>query len=258
MFFATPPPPPGLISTSKEGLWGTKAYMLQACVCSRLSWLWVSLACRWRPGTVKFLLQWLGHRRHQQALTVHLQPQHQHRLHLLTSVPAVSISSFLPSSLQQGMAYRPVRFNMMNDWLRTYCQAECIHFIIYQPSQKLCVGSVNQGHSSFIYLLIFSHSEFAALSVCDLHLSIYGAVYRYGRGAKIIHFLSPIKPWHCKYDHQKGEVYLGDGSPCHLQLRPFMKQWWAEYWRPAAPSFTQEDIWQDPETHHQNVRRLSY
>ncbi|KAJ8255504.1 hypothetical protein COCON_G00193680 [Conger conger] len=79
------------------------------------------------------------------------------------------------------------------------------------------------------------------------------AFQQYGREAKIIHFLGAVKPWHCTYDHQKGEVSLGDGSLCHPMLSPFLKQWWAEYWRPGAPSFTQADVWQSPEAHHQKA-----
>ncbi|KAG5833645.1 hypothetical protein ANANG_G00278080 [Anguilla anguilla] len=84
------------------------------------------------------------------------------------------------------------------------------------------------------------------LSISTVY-SYLPAFQQFGPKAKIIHFLGALKPWHCKYDHQKGEVYLGDGSLCHLHLGPFMKQWWVEYCRPAAPSFTQTDIWQDLE-----------
>ncbi|KAJ8252873.1 hypothetical protein GJAV_G00206520 [Gymnothorax javanicus] len=79
------------------------------------------------------------------------------------------------------------------------------------------------------------------------------AFQQYGHEAKIVHFLGTVKPWHCKYDHQTGRVYLGDGSPCPPHLGPFLKQWWAEYWKPVPPSLTQTYISQDPETHEESV-----
>ncbi|KAJ8350759.1 hypothetical protein SKAU_G00258890 [Synaphobranchus kaupii] len=79
------------------------------------------------------------------------------------------------------------------------------------------------------------------------------AFQQYGPEAKIVHFLGAIKPWHCKYDRQKEEVYLGDGSTFHRHLYPFMKQWWTEYWQPVAPSFTQTYTWEDPEAQHQKA-----
>lgn len=59
---------------------------------------------------------------------------------------------------------------------------------------------------------------------------------RYGRDAKVVHFLGRVKPWNVAYDAQRGEV-KGHSSPSDVyQLHPdYLLAWWQLYSKQVVP-----------------------
>lgn len=66
--------------------------------------------------------------------------------------------------------------------------------------------------------------------------SAASCVPRYGRDAKVVHFLGKVKPWSLAYDAQKGEVKGHSPSPDVYQLHPdYLLMWWQLYSKQALP-----------------------
>ena len=58
----------------------------------------------------------------------------------------------------------------------------------------------------------------------------YPPTHRFGRNAKIIHFIGPVKPWQHRYLPEMDSVilYPGTYSSQHAAL-DFIKRWWQVY-----------------------------
>lgn len=66
--------------------------------------------------------------------------------------------------------------------------------------------------------------------------SAASCVPRYGRDAKVVHFLGKVKPWNLAYDAQRGEVKGHSPSPDVYQLHPdYLLMWWQLYSKQALP-----------------------
>ena len=62
------------------------------------------------------------------------------------------------------------------------------------------------------------------------------AFRRYGRDAKVVHFLGKVKPWSHSYDAQSGEVRGHSLSPDQWQLHPdYLLMWWQLYAKSVLP-----------------------
>ncbi|KAJ8415134.1 hypothetical protein AAFF_G00008320 [Aldrovandia affinis] len=84
------------------------------------------------------------------------------------------------------------------------------------------------------------------------------AFQQYGGEAKIVHFLGAVKPWHCKYDRQTGEVTLRDGAISRSHLGLFLNLWWVEYCQHVVPSFMETDTCQESGRHNQKESRVQH
>lgn len=66
--------------------------------------------------------------------------------------------------------------------------------------------------------------------------SAAACVHRYGRDAKVVHFLGKVKPWNLAYDAQRGEVKGHSASPDVYQLHPdYLLMWWQLYSKHVLP-----------------------
>lgn len=66
------------------------------------------------------------------------------------------------------------------------------------------------------------------------------AVRRYGRDAKVVHFLGKMKPWNYSYDAQTGEVKGHCLSPDQCHLHPdYLLMWWRLYAQSVQPLLQQ-------------------
>lgn len=65
-------------------------------------------------------------------------------------------------------------------------------------------------------------------------------IHRYGRDAKVVHFLGNVKPWNYSYDAQRDEVrgHSLSADPC--QLYPdYLLMWWQLYTKSVLPLLQQ-------------------
>lgn len=63
---------------------------------------------------------------------------------------------------------------------------------------------------------------------------------RYGRDAKVVHFLGKVKPWNHTYGAQRGEVRGHSLSPDLCQLHPdYLLMWWQLYSKSVLPLLRQ-------------------
>jgi glycogenin glucosyltransferase len=54
--------------------------------------------------------------------------------------------------------------------------------------------------------------------------------HRFGRDARIVHFLGGVKPWHHTYHPTTGQVLLYPGSALTQEgIRQFLNYWWRIY-----------------------------
>lgn len=66
--------------------------------------------------------------------------------------------------------------------------------------------------------------------------SASAAFHRYGRDAKVVHFLGKVKPWHLAYNAQRGEVKGHAATSDVYQLHPdYLLMWWQLYSKDVLP-----------------------
>lgn len=74
------------------------------------------------------------------------------------------------------------------------------------------------------------------LASIPLGSSAASCLHRYGRDAKVVHFLGKVKPWNLAYDAQRGEVKGHSPSPDVYQLHPdYLLMWWQLYSKHVLP-----------------------
>lgn len=73
-------------------------------------------------------------------------------------------------------------------------------------------------------------------SVASSAFSAAAAFHRYGRDAKVVHFLGKVKPWNLAYNAQRGEVKGHTASSDVYQLHPdYLLMWWQLYSKEVLP-----------------------
>lgn len=86
--------------------------------------------------------------------------------------------------------------------------------------------------SGFSLSLFLSHSTLQSYVVLCFH--------RYGRDAKVVHFLGKVKPWNYSYDAQRSEVKGHSLSPDQCHMHPdYLLMWWQLYAKSVKPLLQQ-------------------
>ena len=78
---------------------------------------------------------------------------------------------------------------------------------------------------------VLSHND-TAFFACKNSLSLYQFSLhpRFGRNAKIIHFIGPVKPWQHRYLREVDSVILSPGTYSSQNVaQDFIRRWWQVY-----------------------------
>eukprot|EP00794_Sanderia_malayensis_P011400 gene11400-12587_t len=97
-------------------------------------------------------------------------------------------------------------------------------------------GLLNSYFSDWNTKDISTHLSFLYNMVSSVCYSYAPAYRRYGKDAKIVHFLGSVKPWHHAFDHESSHVHFTTTSSQIDQ--DYVQMWWELY----ASSELQEDI----------------
>ena len=53
--------------------------------------------------------------------------------------------------------------------------------------------------------------------------------FRFGKDAKVVHFLGAVKPWHHFFDTQTSQVHIKEGNSSTEGAKQFIQMWWEIY-----------------------------
>lgn len=93
---------------------------------------------------------------------------------------------------------------------------------------------------------VLSHND-TAFFACKNSLSLYQFSLhpRFGRNAKIIHFIGPVKPWQHRYLREVDSVILSPGTYSSQNVaQDFIRRWWQVYCSTEQVCRSYSDTWE--------------